>query len=279
MKKTVSILAAVALVAGFLLLKNQIGAPVKVVLTSEVNWEQLNPARGDKSPKAGALWGDRAGSGASGFLVKFADGFKSPPHIHNVTYRAVVIGGAIHNNAPDAGKTWMPPGSFWTQPAGGVHVTAAKGDNALAYIEIEEGPYLVLPVAEAFHSEDKPVYLDASSIAWVTQPQVTASAYWPRTAALWGYPQGNQPGGTLVSLPAGFTGAIRSRGSTFRAVVIRGRPVHQAPGKNEIKTMEPGSYFSSEGKSAHLISSGVEECIIYVRAERGFSIISAQPVE
>lgn len=33
----------------------------RVVLTSEVKWDQLNPARGDKSPKAGTLWGDREG--------------------------------------------------------------------------------------------------------------------------------------------------------------------------------------------------------------------------
>lgn len=279
MKKTVYIFtAAVALVAGFLLVKNQTDTPVKIVLTSEVKWEQLNPARGDKSPKAGALWGDRAGSGPSGFLVKFVDGFRSPPHIHNVAYRGVVIGGAIHNNTPDAKEAWMPPGSFWTQPAGGAHITAAGGGNAMAYIEIEEGPYLVLHVGEAFQSEDKPVNLDASSIAWVNQPEVSASAYGLKTAALWGSQQDNQPGGTLVNLPAGFTGVISSRGSIFRAVVIQGHPSHQAPGETGIKTMEPGSYFGSGGESAHLISCGAEEgCILYVRAEGGFNIIPAQP--
>ena len=50
----------------------------RVVLTSEVKWEQLNPARGDKSPSAGTLWGDRNGSGPTGFLLKPTDGFESP---------------------------------------------------------------------------------------------------------------------------------------------------------------------------------------------------------
>jgi hypothetical protein len=84
----------------------------KVVLTSEVNWEQLNPARGDKSPKAGTLWGDRNGPGPTGFLLKPADGFKSPPHIHNVSYRGVVISGLVHNDDPNADDMWMPTGSF-----------------------------------------------------------------------------------------------------------------------------------------------------------------------
>ena len=89
-----------------------------VVLASGVKWEQLNPARGDKSPKAATLWGDRKGPVPTGFLVQFVDGFSSPPHIHNVSYRGVVISGLIHNDDPDAEEMWMPAGSFWTQPKG-----------------------------------------------------------------------------------------------------------------------------------------------------------------
>ena len=92
------------------------GESHEVVLTSDVEWEQLNPARGDKSPQAGTLWGDRKGTVPTGFLARFVDGFSSPPHIHNVTYRAVVISGSIHNDDPDAAEMWMPVGSFWTQP-------------------------------------------------------------------------------------------------------------------------------------------------------------------
>ena len=43
---------------------------VEVVLAAEVEWEQLN-FRGDKSPMAGTLWGDRKATVPTGFLAKF----------------------------------------------------------------------------------------------------------------------------------------------------------------------------------------------------------------
>ena len=76
----------------------------EVVSRSDIRFQPLNPARGDSSPKAGVLWGDIKKDVPSGALIVFADGFSSPPHIHNVTYRAVVISGAVHNDDPDAGK-------------------------------------------------------------------------------------------------------------------------------------------------------------------------------
>ncbi len=256
---------------------SQNDAPIDVVLTSEVKWEQLNPARGDKSPKAGTLWGDRNGTGPTGFLVKFVDGFSSPPHIHNVSYRGVVISGLIHNDDPDAADMWLPTGSFWTQPKGEVHITAAKGSTNVAYIEIEQGPYLVLPTEEAFDSGERPVNVDASNIVWIDQPGIPASADGPKVAFLWGNPQDDQLNGTLVKLPAGFTGKIDSHGSTFRAVVIKGQPQYQVPGETDVKTLEPGSYFSSKGESVHQVSSEAgEESIIYVRTDGKYDVIPAK---
>ena len=72
----------------------------EIVLASEVKWRHLNPARGDASPAAGTLWGDQTKDGESGFLVRFREGFASPPHIHNITYRGFVIAGELHNNDP-----------------------------------------------------------------------------------------------------------------------------------------------------------------------------------
>ncbi len=258
----------------------------EVVLTSDVKWGPLNPARGDKGPKAGTLWGDRTGAGPSGFLVKFVDGFSSPPHIHNITYRGVVISGFMHNDDPKAGEMWMPAGSFWTQPAGEAHITAAEGSNNVAYIEIEEGPYLVLPTEEAFDSGERPVnvdksnivWLDASNINWIDQPSMSSSSKGAEVAFLWGEPQDGQLNGTLVRLPAGFTGMIRSHGSVFRAVVIQGRPRYQVQGETDIKTLEPGSYFSSKDESVYQLSSEAgEESIIYVRTNGKFDVIPAQP--
>ncbi len=247
----------------------------EVILASEIKWTPLNPLRGDKSPKAGTLWGDpdRKFPVATGFLVQFADGFSSPPHIHNITYRGVVISGLVHNDDPNAAKMWMPAGSFWTQPAGEVHITAAKGPTNVAYIEIDKGPYLVLPPKEAFDRGERPINIDSSNIVWVDSPGAPASANGPKVAFLWGNLQDGQLNGTLVKLPAGFAGKINSHGSTFRAVVIKGQPQYQLPGKTDVKNLKPGSYFGSKGESVHQISSQAEEeCIIYVRSEGKFKV-------
>lgn len=92
----------------------------EVVTADNVEWGGwLNPLRGDKSPAAGKLWGgDRTKNEPAGFLVKFNKGFSSPPHIHNITYRGVVIKGLLHNDDENAEKQWLPAGSYWQQPAG-----------------------------------------------------------------------------------------------------------------------------------------------------------------
>jgi len=287
-KKSMRTFLLLALALGiFAYTSSQVASPAteptsEVVLTSEVEWGPLNPARGDQSPRAGTLWGDRTDSGPSGFLVEFVEGFSSPPHIHNVTYRGVVISGLMHNDDPKARKMWLPTGSFWTQPAGEAHITAAKGRKNLAYIEIEEGPYLVRPAEEAFDNGERPVnvdksnlvWLDASNITWVDQPTMPASANGPQVAFLWGNPQDGQMNGTLLKLPTGFTGKIRNQGSTFRAVVIQGRPNYQLSDKSDAQPLEPGSYFGSEGSSVHRVSCEIKkDCIVYVRTEGRLDIV------
>ena len=180
MKRYLSLLLAVITTTLTFSISTAAGPTNEVILASEVDWEQLNPARGDKSPKAATLWGDRRGPVPTGFLAKFVDGFSSPPHIHNITYRAVVISGAIHNDDPAAAKMWMSPGSFWTQPKGEIHITAAKGSNTIALVEIDKGPYLVLPKEQAFDSGERPINLDASNIVWVDVPGISSSSSGPR---------------------------------------------------------------------------------------------------
>ncbi len=203
----------------------------EVRLASALSWEALNPARGDRSPRAATIWGDRNGSGPTGFLVQVVDGFSSPPHIHNVTYRGVVIEGLIHNDDPEAAPMWMPAGSFWTQPQGESHITAARGETNIAYIEIESGPYLVRPLEEAFDSGERPVNVDPSNIVWLD----AAASPWiaepgPEIAFVWGAPGGLS--GTLLKLPAGFRGGLRADGAHLRAVVIQGRLEHGTAGSD-----------------------------------------------
>ena len=243
-----------------------------VTSVSEINWEPLNPARGDKSPQAGTLWGDRKGTVPTGFLVKFVDGFSSPPHIHNTSYRAVVINGGIHNDDPEAAEMWMPAGSFWTQPKGEAHITAARGDTNMALVEIDKGPYLVLPTTEAFDSGERPVNVDATNIVWLDLPGMPASANGPKLAYLWGKLNDGQSNGTFVKLPAGFSGKIHSQGSVFHAVIIKGQAMYQGA---EGKILKPGSYFGSKGETVHAISSNAE-AIIYVRTDGKYDVIQDQ---
>lgn len=254
-------------------LEPAVAASPEVVVTAEVEWQQLNPARGEMSPKAGALWGDRTGPGAAGFLLKPIDGFLSPPHIHNVAYRGVVIRGAIHNDDPDAEPMYMPTGSFWTQPAGGVHVTGARGSTVLAYIEVDDA-FRVLPAERAFVGEDRPINVHATNLVWVPAPGASA-ADGARIAYLWGDPQGDQPSGVLVKLPSRFAGTLRGQGSTFRGVVIEGRLTYEHPAMHGRGAMAPGSYFGSTDGATHEVACGAElDCVIYARMEGRVEVVA-----
>ena len=254
------------------------GPASEIVLTSEVEWEQLNPARGDSSPLAGTLWGDRNGAGPTGFLFKPVDGFRSPPHLHNVSYRGVVISGLVHNDDPSAADMWMPTGSFWTQPKGAVHVTAAKGTDVLAYIEIEEGPYRVLPIEQEFDGDEAPINVDESNLVWVDPPGTpAASVDGPEVAYVWGSPRAGSASGVLLKLPRGFQGTLRGQGARLQAVVIRGRPSYRASDDSEAVALEPGSYFSARGESAHRLACGATEgSVLYLRVEGTFDV-AARP--
>ena len=137
----------------------------EIVTNAGLDFIPLNPAWGDAAPQAGVLWGDIRANVPSGVLLKFADGFTSPPHIHNITYRAVVIEGAVHNDDPTADDMWMGSGSFWTQPAGENHITAGRpGAGATAFLEIMEGPYLVQPSDQAYDNGERPINVAANNV-------------------------------------------------------------------------------------------------------------------
>ena len=232
----------------------------RVVEAADVDWQMLNPLRGDKSPKAGTLWGDRQAPVPCGFLVTFIDGFSSPPHIHPVTYRGVVISGLVHNDDPEAEEEWLAPGTFWTQPAGEVHITAAQGKRNVAYIEIEKGPYLVHPAKDAFDPTEEPIKLPPSKLDW--RPEGGA-----QVAVLPGNPGNDTLRRHLVKLPAGFKGSLESRGPRIHAVVIQGLVTRDA------KDLDVGSYFGSEGGATHALTCD-GECLVYVRSNGDFTVAS-----
>ena len=244
----------------------------RVVLSSEIEWEALNPARGDASPKAGTVFGDRKGEVPTGFLAKFVDGFSSPPHIHNVTYRALVVSGLIHNDDENAEKMWMPPGSFWTQPAGEAHITSAKGENCIAYVEIDQGPYLVMHIDEAFDNGERPVNVDKSNLVWLDNTQTNLMGEsGAEIAFLWD--NGNL-NGRLLKLPTDEKINLISEGDIFHAVVITGNVKYTMP-SSEVMSLDAGSYFTSTDYASHVLAkAGTEETLVYIRTNGPFSILA-----
>ncbi|MFD2167476.1 DUF4437 domain-containing protein [Thalassotalea euphylliae] len=244
-------------------------AKVSVVISAEqVQWGYLNPLRGDKSPGAADLWGDRTKDTATGMLVRFNKGFSSPPHIHNISYRGVVIQGAMHNDDPTAGKMWMPTGSFWTQPAGENHITAADGQTNLIYLEIDSGPYLVKPSKEAFNNGELPINLAASNMVWVSSKQDDLA-----TSFLWGSAEPGQTGGVLVKLPKGYKGQLKVNGNELKAVVISGELSYQSEEITSSTSLQAGSYFSSSSPFTHELTAA-SETTLYIRSDNQFQFIN-----
>lgn len=236
----------------------------KIGLSTDIIWEQMNPARGDKSPLAGTIWGNRKDEVPTGYIGKFVDGFSSPPHIHNVTYRAIVMKGLIHNDDPKAENMWMPVGSFWTQPAGEPHITSAKGEGTMAYIEIDNGPYLVKPTNESFDQGERPINIDASNIVWLdnTQTNWISANNQSKISFLW--KNAEDVRGVLVKLPAHFKGNIYSKGTILYGVIIEGNVDYKMPNLDAVTNLDAGSYFESTGNSVHEIST-TKEALIYIR--------------
>lgn len=246
---------------------------IQVVLKSQVKWQHLNPARGDKAPQAGTLWGNRQKDLATGFLLKPKDGFRSPPHIHNVSYRGVVITGQIHNDDPKAMDSWMTTGSYWTQPKGEPHITAAKGNDTLAYIEIERGPYLVKPVSQQFDDGERALNVHANNLVWLDSSQSSRLSTNSKAeiSFLWGQPNQKSSYGSLIKLPAGFDGVITAKGTEFRAVVIQGDVGIKQ--KNKTQTLALGSYFAAnKNADFRLQNASNNKVILYVRTNGEFNL-------
>lgn len=249
----------------------------EVKLASEIEWEQLNPARGENSPKAGTIWGDCKANVATGFLAKFTKGFSSPPHIHNVSYRGIVISGLIHNDDPNAEKMWMSAGSYWTQPEGEAHITAADATDNIAYIEIEKGPYLVHSAEDAFDNGERPINVDKSNLVWLGASDISwienSENNTIKAAFLWGNKHNKDLYGSLIKIPSGFKGEILSEGKSFRGIVIQGRINYQMPNNSKNYVLDTGSTFSSTENAKHILNTD-EEVIIYARTNGDFNVTS-----
>lgn len=252
---------------------------IKVVTPGQIAFVPLNPARGDAAPQAGMLWGNLREDVPTGMLITFADGFSSPPHIHNITYRGVVIRGALHNDDPDAATMWMSPGAYWMQPAGEVHVTAAEpGAPAMAFLEILEGPYLVQPGSEAFDNGERPVNVEQSNLVWLDADDMEWIEYetaenhsGPEVALLWGDLTEGRPSGSMIKLPTGVTVSLSGRGAPLDAVMIAGQLDHMVSDVTETAILASGAYFASDPEVEHKVTCQTDDpCLVYVRTNGSF---------
>lgn len=243
----------------------------KIGLSKDIEFVPLNPARGDKAPQAGAIYGNIRENVPTGYIGKFKNGFSSPPHIHNVTYRAIVMNGEFHNADEKSPNFWMPQGSVWTQAQGQPHITSAQGENAMAYIQIETGPYLVKPVSEAFESKDRSMNIDASNVMYLgaKETRLVEKGSAAKVAFLWKLNNGEQ--GYLLKLPSGFKGKINSKGSVFFAVVIKGNVAYTMPNTKKATNLDQGSHFESKAEAIHDISTD-KETLIYIRTNGDFKV-------
>lgn len=249
---------------------------VKVITTDEIKWGYLNPLRGVLSPGAADLWGDRTANVATGMLVRFKKGFESPPHIHNITYRGIVIEGLLHNDDPTSQKMWMPTGSFWTQPAGENHTTAANAQKNMIYLEIESGPYLVKPANQQFDNGERPLNLHRDNIVWLNSSDLhNIEAKGVQSTYVWGNTQ--EKNGSMIKLPAGFKGTITSAASEFKAVVIAGAIEYRVAGSEKAQTLQPASYVESIAESAgttthHVANQTNADAIVYIRTNAPYTV-------
>lgn len=245
----------------------------KIGLSKDIKFIHLNPKRGDKAPQAGAIYGNIRENVPTGYIGKFKDGFSSPPHIHNVTYRAIVMNGTIHNDDPKAENMWMPTGSFWTQPKGEAHITSAKGEGTMAYIEIDSGPYLVKPITEAFDSGERPINIDINNMMWLgdNETRLVETGSTAKIAFLWKNKDGAK--GYLVKLPAGFKGKIHSKGSIFYGIIIKGNVSYTMPNADKATGLDQGSHFESKTEAVHNISAN-EESLVYIRTNDDLKIMN-----
>lgn len=249
-----------------------------VVSSAELQWGYLNPLRGDKSPAATDLWGDRTKNQATGMLVKFKKDFLSPPHIHNITYRGIVIEGLLHNDTPSAEHMWLPSLSFWNQPAGHNHITAANSKANLIYLEIDSGPYLVKPPEAEFETNERPINVHASNLVWLDESSseilkgdgVEIAHLWQKSDLP---DTNNKLKGYLVKFAKGKDGHIFTTAKDFKSVIIKGKANYDSKNIDTAVVLEPGSFFSSKGPFSHNINAN-DETVLYIRANDTVSILA-----
>jgi uncharacterized protein YaiE (UPF0345 family) len=165
----------------------------------------------------------------------------------------------------------MKSGSFWTQPKGESHITSANGEENIALVEIDKGPYLVKPIEEAFDSRERPINIDASNVVWLNSNKTNwiDSNSKSEISFLW---EAYDSKGLFVKLPKTFNGTIKTDGTVLHSVVIQGELNYTLPQNQETKVLDAGSSFSSTNKAIHTVSIANNDVILYIRTNGSIKI-------
>lgn len=95
-------------------------------------------------PKQAFVFGDPDDT-ANGYFLRFSKDFPTPPHSHSFGYRGIVLEGVMRNGPDIESALDMPAGSFWTQAADEVHITACVSDAPCLEFVSFSGPFDFLP--------------------------------------------------------------------------------------------------------------------------------------
>ena len=85
---------------------------------------------------------------------------------------------------------------------------------------------------------------------------------------LWGNP--DKENGSFVKLPAGFEGSL-SNDQGLKAVVVKGKAVHQWGDDGEQTSLSPSSFFSSESRGEHRLMTS-SEVVLYVNSNSRYTV-------
>ena len=68
-----------------------------------------------------------------------------------------------------------------------------------------------------------------------------------------------------------------STGEILHAVIIKGELNYMMPENNEVKFLDPGSYFNSSGKSVHSIrNKSTNEAVVYIRTNGSINVLESE---
>ncbi|MEC9430580.1 MAG: DUF4437 domain-containing protein [Pseudomonadota bacterium] len=108
------------------------------------------------------------------------------------------------------------------------------------------------------------VWLKKSDLVNIAADGVSIAYLWGDTSSVYG---------TLIKLPKGFKGSIKSNGDEFKAVVIKGSLNYTQNNTSRQIELNAGSYIESSTAAHHSVENANQsETIVYVRTSSKFSV-------